>query len=261
MVIKKNAFILLVAGAVLMHFYLYNVDLNPQSIYILYGGIALQVLSVVTMSLDLMKKRDQSEISRSFYALYVFAFALSQAAINLTRFSLLPGTDLLAEVNVAEQTFQLSHWDFSLVSEHRYMSSLAVTVLPAVFAGVTGIKDMYTVFALINTVFTSLTPVLLIFLVARFFNDIRLGILSPILLVQNYFFYYTLDLIMKSTIAYVLLILSLLCLTYKTREYRFLSVVFLSALVFVHYTIGILAFFFMTTLFLFRTLLTRHNLA
>ncbi len=256
---QQNAFILLVAGAVLMHFYLYNVDLNPQSIFVLYGGIVLQVLSIVTVSLDLLKRRE-SEISLSFYALYVFAFALSQAAINITRFSLLPGTDLLAEVNVAEQTLQLSHWDFSLVSEHRYMSSLAVTVLPAVFAGVTGIRDMNTVFGIINTFFISLTPVLLILLVVRFFKDIRLGVLSAILVVQNYFFYYTLDLIMKSTIAYALLILSILCLTYKTREYRFLNIVFLSALVFVHYTIGILAFFFMATLFLFRILLTRHNL-
>ncbi|MCL4437212.1 MAG: DUF2206 domain-containing protein [Thaumarchaeota archaeon] len=257
---QQSAFILLVAGAVMMHFYFYNIDLNPQSLDILYGGIALQVLSVVTVSLDLLRKKDKSEISLSFYALYVFAFALSQATINLTRFSLLPGTDLLAEVNVAEQTLRLSYWDFSRVSEHRYMSSLAVTVLPTVFARFTGINDMYTVFALINTLFISLTPVLLILLVTRFFNDIRLGILSSILVVQNYFFYYTLDLIMKSTIAYVLLILSIICLTYKSRKYQFLSIVFLSALVFVHYTIGILAFIFMTTLILFRTLLTRNNL-
>lgn len=255
---QRILYTVLVAGSVIMHFYFYNVDLNPQPIFILYLGIALQATSSTTLLLDLLKKED-SEVSLSFYSLYIFTLAFSQTMINLTRFSILPGTDLLVEVQTAQVTFDENRWDFSRVSTERYASSLAVTILPSVFAGATGVSNIYYLVGSLNSIFGSLIPVISAFVVSRLFGTVKIGIFSSVLLAQNYFFYYSVNLIMKTTLAVTLLLLGILCSTYKNRGYKALGAVFLSLVVAMHYTIGILALFFLASLSFIGRLMKDHQ--
>jgi uncharacterized membrane protein len=254
--------IMLLVGAIITHLYLYMVDVSTLPFFVLIIGIGIQSASFLILTYK--TKTSNNKFSPYYYIFYILVLSISIVFMKNTRFQVW-GTDILEEKNVAKNTFSNQYWNTTLIKSSNFVSSLEVTILPAILAEITGMS----IDAIFNTIMAGIVasiPVFLFLIIHSITNNRDVAFLSSALFAQNYFFFTIYPNIIKYCFAILFMLLTIysyVIARVKGKKYVLLGVLFSLGVVISHYTTILLfayiLLFFIILWFLYKSL-WKHQL-
>jgi uncharacterized membrane protein len=236
---------LTVAGVLLQQYYLLNEAF--LSLWVL-------VLSAIIMALGILttfKAFDNESRFKNYVLLSIFLMYFSLIIMPFVRFKPLSGNDIVYEFMAAKYTAAYGWNIFSSqniwyvdASHFGYLSSISVTILPAIISKITGL-NLILVFKFILSAIISVTPILIYLAVKEIFETKRLAILSAIIFSEFYYSFWSVGIQgARQAIAILFILFSiyiiakLLKTNQANRQYFLLLPFFLFGVIFSHYTMS-----------------------
>jgi len=181
--------IMLAIGIFLMQIYILGLRYHENEIFptvVFLGGASL-----ISISLTLLWDSQGHRQKPLLLIILVFIVAFSLIKIPTSRFTFIPGSDLLGEYYAAEKTSASQKWPPDLpiepslwiVGRWNYFWTTSVTILPSVISHITGLPIMY-IFQVVFPLISAIIPVL-VFLFIRHVFDTRIATLSSIVFILN----------------------------------------------------------------------------
>jgi len=244
----------IVIGLALVHLYLWSVKLNtPYNISILFGGVLAQSIGILLLVLPLLFS-PQKSVNREFFLLCVLVMSFSVTYMRVTRFPIPFQADIVWEfqtASVSQDSWnpELSigpsppgdtgYMDTGLIPLYYYLSSLSVTVFPAMVSRVLGI-DLFNLFRFFMPVIIGFMPLLFFVFIRRFLGEAPVTYLSVALMPLILFFPFSIvsNVTFRSAIAIFMLYTLLCLLTRRDRGALSLAVLLGFGVVSAHYTVG-----------------------
>jgi uncharacterized membrane protein len=218
---------------------------------VLLIGVALLSTSCL---LSLVTVEDNSKNYHFIFFLY-FSTLIFFTMFRI-RFDSLPYGDVLAEYRTAQNTLEQGTWLLERSEWERYLSSISVSLTPAIVSQITGL-DLLFLFKYGYMIVTAILPVALYYLVDEVFANAKVSATSSVLFSQLYFNHRKLMNLTRQQVTEVHLVLFLLVLfkiafrkRVSNRSYGFLLLVFLISLITGHYTINYFALAIVLAMFL-----------
>jgi len=237
---NKYSVFTLLAGSLLVHSYLYNVDINPFHIEFLFLGVIVQSTSLLWLLSPILTGSKRS-ISPTLFMSCILMFSFSMSYATVTRFGTVYGSDVQREFKDALATIANERWDPYLTPPgyispaYKYTNVLSITIFPLILKEVTGL-GVEQLFVFFMPAIIALLPLFAFVTIRRFLGESPVIFLSIALMPQIFFFYVLRDLY-RSALIMPSLLLMMYCLSRGTRKDTMLGLLFSLSVASGHYTL------------------------
>jgi uncharacterized membrane protein len=225
-----------VFGAILLVFFLRNVENGAPAILLFSGAVLLGLGNALAfLTVDDYKVH-------FFFVLYITTFFL--LAMYDIRFGVMQGSDITLEYTSAKITVTDGNWLLSRADQgERYFSSVSVSLIPAVMTKITGL-DLMPLFQWVMRLIIAILPIVVFMAVKEIFRNVKLAALSALIFSQLYFNFNLLTFLVRQALAEIFLILTIFLLVrlHKTKSnslaYAILLTFSMFGIVISHYTLN-----------------------
>jgi len=229
------SFYLITCGSILFLSYEWSIDLGASELPLAFLFIGVSMLAAGSAFLWVGVKRNHAML----FLISLYLLSLTLLLVNSFRFKVLVGSDNLWEYRAARDTLEMGRWPLERVEISGDYSSLATSILPAIFTEVTEI-DLLLIFRFLFMIVGGIIP-LLLFIVVRGIFDEKVASTASILFAQSEFFFSAIHTHIKMMVALIFLLLTLFLIFKNMRNkrknplLRILCLVFMFGIVFSHY--------------------------